>query len=362
MKLSRSSWLLGLTVLSVLGSDLPSPAVAASGPEGLVAYYPLNGGLALDASGNSFDGVLVGVEPATDRHGNQDSASFFDGTVSRIDLPLELMAGDDWEDGFTVTWWQDADFTTELRAVWRLEEDKWIQAFYNERQFGQGLCVALFHAGTWNSVCDADPPSIWAHYAFTYDGHDMQLFRNSSLLDTDVSLGIEDTSFLNRISGVSQLLDADFIGRIDEFRIYDRPLGNAEIVTVFLDSLTCSGFLSPLDFFPVTVRKNRALPLKAVLADDSGNSVSGERILALPVLQVLFDPAGGGEAVDVTDEAFPAGQGTDGNQFVFSDGLWRFNLKTKNYSAAGTYTMTMVSGDESEYFVEGCSAQFVIDP
>ena len=79
-------------------------------------------------------------------------------------------------------------------------------------------------------------------------------------------------------------------------------------------------------------------------------------ILALPVLQVLFDPSGDGDAIDVTNEAFPAGQGTDGNQFVFSDGLWRFNLKTKNYSAAGTYTTTMVSGDETEYLVEGCSA------
>ena len=126
--------------------------------------------------------------------------------------------------------------------------------------------------------------------------------------------------------------------------------------------VTCSGFQSPLDAGPVTVGKNRALPLKAELFDGGGLALSDLDILALPVLQVLFDPAGGGDAVDVTDEASPAGQGTDGNQFVFSDGLWRFNLKTKNYSAAGTYSMTMVSGDESEYLVEGCSAQFVIDP
>ena len=124
----------------------------------------------------------------------------------------------------------------------------------------------------------------------------------------------------------------------------------------------CSGFQSPFDAGPVTVRKNRALPLKAELFDEEGLALSDLDIMALPVLQVLFDPAGGGDAIDVTDEAFPAGEGTNGNQFVFSDGLWRFNLKTKNYSAAGTYAMTMVSGDEAEYFVEGCSAQFVIDP
>lgn len=126
--------------------------------------------------------------------------------------------------------------------------------------------------------------------------------------------------------------------------------------------LHCSGFQSPLDAGPVTVQKHRALPLKAEIIDVNGLPLSDFDIQALPVLQVLFDPAGGGDAIDVTDDALPAGEGTDGNQFAFSDGLWRFNLKTRSYSAPGTYTITMLSGDESEYFVEGCSAQFVIDP
>jgi hypothetical protein len=39
-----------------------------------------------------------------------------------------------------------------------------------------------------------------------------------------------------------------------------------------------------------------------------------------------------------------------------------FNLKTKNYSAAGTYTTTMESGDTDEYLVDPtCTGSFVID-
>ena len=62
----------------------------------------------------------------------------------------------------------------------------------------------------------------------------------------------------------------------------------------------------------------------------------------------MFESAGGGAAVDVTDDALPAGFGTDGNEFEYNLGVqvWQYNLKTKDYTAAGTYTITIVSGDD----------------
>jgi hypothetical protein len=87
----------------------------------------------------------------------------------------------------------------------------------------------------------------------------------------------------------------------------------------------------------------------------------GGDIIALPVIQVFF-ASGVGPAVDVTDQALSAGQGTPGNQFVFSGSKWQFNLETKNYTAAGTYTITMASGDSDEYTINPtCTAQFVIE-
>jgi len=78
------------------------------------------------------------------------------------------------------------------------------------------------------------------------------------------------------------------------------------------------------------------------------------------LIQVIFEN-GVEPAEDVTDDALPAGAGTDGNQFEFLDSKWQFNLKTKNYSAAGTYTTTMESGDEAEYLIDPtCEATFVI--
>ena len=68
-------------------------------------------------------------------------------------------------------------------------------------------------------------------------------------------------------------------------------------------------------------------------------------------------------ALDVTSESLPAGQGTEGNQFVFtSEGKWQFNLKTTNYSALGTYTISIITGNSSEYIINpSCTATFVIE-
>lgn len=113
--------------------------------------------------------------------------------------------------------------------------------------------------------------------------------------------------------------------------------------------LSCVGFEAPMDAGPVRVLKNkkRALPLKAKLVDSvSGQQVTNVDISVPPVVQVSYAPDTGGSVINVTDEALPVGLGTEGNQFVFtSEGKWQFNLKTTNFNAPGTYTITMVAGD-----------------
>lgn len=127
------------------------------------------------------------------------------------------------------------------------------------------------------------------------------------------------------------------------------------------DLYTCLGFEAPMDSGPVTVKRSRALPLKAVLLD-SGVELTALDLPAPPVLQVNFAGLNSTTAVDVTDEAVPVGQGTEGNQFVYNEGLWRYNLRTDNYTSPGTYTVILTSGDSEEYGIDGCTAKFVILP
>lgn len=123
----------------------------------------------------------------------------------------------------------------------------------------------------------------------------------------------------------------------------------------------CIGFEPPMGEGAVKVKKNRVLPFKAELIDGLAFPVTDADIVAPPVIQVIFEPMVG-DAVDVSPDALPAGHGTEGNQFEFSNGKWQFNLKTRNYSAPGTYTVTMISGNEREYVIEStCTAVFVIE-
>ena len=124
---------------------------------------------------------------------------------------------------------------------------------------------------------------------------------------------------------------------------------------------SCAVFEPPMAMGPVKVKKNRVLPHKAELLDENGIPITDMDIVSPPVIQVMYDSGTAG-AVDVTEDALAAGQGMDGNQFEFHDNKWHFNLKTRNYTGVGTYTVIMVSGDESEYVIEPtCVAEFVIE-
>lgn len=137
-----------------------------------------------------------------------------------------------------------------------------------------------------------------------------------------------------------------------------------DIVTIpTAPSFTCVGFEPPMANSPVTVKKNRALPLKAEIFDADGIVLTAMDLTTVPVVQVLYDAGAGGEPVDVTEDVLSAGHGSEGNQFAFTEeGYWQFNLKTKNYSAPGTYIVQLETGDESEYVLEStCQTAFVIE-
>ncbi|MDS4057754.1 MAG: hypothetical protein RKP73_04195 [Candidatus Contendobacter sp.] len=126
-----------------------------------------------------------------------------------------------------------------------------------------------------------------------------------------------------------------------------------------VSAFKCPNFEPPMGNGPVTVKKNRVLPFKGTLLSDS-ILITNMDIIAPPVIQVLYD-SGEGDATDVTNYALPVGQGTEGNQFEFDGTWWHFNMGTKGYTSPGTYTVSMVSGDLTEYVINPtCTAQFII--
>lgn len=123
----------------------------------------------------------------------------------------------------------------------------------------------------------------------------------------------------------------------------------------------CVGFEPPLNQGPVTINMNRVLPFKADLFDGEGLVLTDELLSPPPVIQVHYDSGIEAAPIDVTADALTLGNGMEGNQFVFSGSQWKFNLKVKNYTGAGTYTVTMASGNDAMYRVAPtCTAQFIL--
>jgi hypothetical protein len=139
--------------------------------------------------------------------------------------------------------------------------------------------------------------------------------------------------------------------------MFNRALSQAEIQAIFTagsagkckavtTTYSCTGFEPPFDVPILLKRKvNRAIPLQMQLFSD-GTPITDSNIAgAAPVVNVTYS-AGGGPAVDVTDQLEPVGQSSEGNQFSYAlaAGDWVFNLGTKPYKAARTYSVTVAPG------------------
>ena len=235
--------------------------------------------------------------------------------------------------------------------------------------FAMGDGTALYGAVGTDGIADGS----FHHIAGVRVGTTLFLYVDGEMKATQTTPTLIDATSTNPLGIAGRERpdsDAYYTGIADEVALFDRALTAAEIRSVYeagsagmcnAPILSCSGFQSPMASGTVTARGNRALPLKAQLFDVDGFEMTDLNLVSPPVLQVIFLSATGSDAVDVTDDALPAGFGTDGNEFEFAvaDGIWQYNLKTKNYSAVGTYAITMVSGDESEYIIDPtCEAAF----
>lgn len=71
-----------------------------------------------------------------------------------------------------------------------------------------------------------------------------------------------------------------------------------------------------------------------------------------PVVTVTYTTISG-TGVNVTNELDPLGQSSSGNVFNFdsTSNTWWFNLATSPFTASGTYTVTLQSGDVNHYSV-----------
>ena len=206
--------------------------------DGLVAFWPFDGGSTLDFSGNHNDGEAIGAKQTSDRFGRPNHAYLFDGTDDSIAIAnspsLQIGTGD-----YTIAAWirsnvpfgygrifSKGSFGCTTGHMMRLGgENVWLQ------NASDGACHVFFGGkrvvadGAWHFVVGVVDRDVGA--AIYVDGalDAMQMIDTSAYdlsNDRDPTIGVAD-----------RMSQEFFSGKIDDVRICSKALSALEVGTLY---------------------------------------------------------------------------------------------------------------------------------
>ncbi|VFM96417.1 MAG: Concanavalin A-like lectin/glucanases superfamily protein [Candidatus Kentron sp. G] len=213
--------------------------------DGLVAYYPFNGN-ANDESGNGNDGTVNGATLTEDRFGNAGSAYSFNGIDNYIDCGNADILNIN--DTITLSAW--INHTTGEPINW---EDMFMKGNTTYGfQFNSGDDSFVFHLTTsgWKNLSSDIKPlaGVWYHVVGTYDGEQQKIYVDGVLKNIDTwseSINVTDDPLTIGYKVASD--NSYFNGVIDEVRIYNRPLSETEVQTLYNEGTNTSPTLTLLE-------------------------------------------------------------------------------------------------------------------
>jgi hypothetical protein len=209
----------------LLGLCLAAPARAAPPAPGLMAAYSFDeqsGGSVFDASGNGHAGVISGASWTTS--GRYGGALSFDGNDDSV---LLGSLGNFTQQGFTLEAWINKAGAKKDAAIlgsWTGSGPMlWIDHLAGNHR--------LTLAGDLSSYLDSGQtpdPGSWHHHAATWDGSTARYYIDGTQVASRTSSG-PGQSDTWRIGAYGSTPTGFFDGLIDDIRIYNRPLAEAEI-------------------------------------------------------------------------------------------------------------------------------------
>jgi hypothetical protein len=197
---------------------------------GLVAAYSFKEGAGTtvaDSSGNGNTGTISGATWTT--QGKFGSALAFNGSSSMV-----VINGSPSLNVSTAMTLEAWIYPTVNQSGWRTILQREVDAYFLNASNSSGARRPA-GGGTFNGVTSfvsgptASPLNTWTHVALTYDGTQLRLYVNGVQVATRATSGtIQTNSSPLRIGG-NVPYGEFFNGRIDEVRIYNRALSQAEL-------------------------------------------------------------------------------------------------------------------------------------
>jgi hypothetical protein len=182
-----------------------------------------SGATLIDRSGNNNHGVVTG---ATWTAGKYGSALSFSGSSNLVTIndsaSLRLTTA------FTLEAWVKA---TVVLVGWQDVIYKGIDEYYLEGNSWGGVAGGAATAGGGSQIVSNRSlvPGVWTHVALTYDGAVLKIYVDGSVHATEPASGSVVTSANPLTIGGDPIFGQFFQGAIDEVRIYNRALSEAQI-------------------------------------------------------------------------------------------------------------------------------------
>ena len=234
-----------------------SVSIAQNIEENLLLYYPFDGN-AEDASGNEYHADEYQVVYVTDRHGNPESAIYFNGVDSYINFPNLQELKPDLPVSFS--FWVRYDSNSYLdRELFNtsFEEDLSSGVFFNSQQstgrysisFGDGSANYTANTRRTYTTNMSIESGQWTNIvAVVETAANMKIYVNCRDFGGSFS-GTGGSLYYSNNPGSLGRHDRElnapanyFMGALDDFRYWDRALSSLEIETVCGSNLNLSDF------------------------------------------------------------------------------------------------------------------------
>jgi glucose/arabinose dehydrogenase/chitodextrinase len=215
-----------------------TPAVPVL-PAGLVAGYSFDAGSGssvVDVSGNGNTGVLTGGV-SWSPSGRYGGALSFNGSSGLVQVAASsslALSG-----AMTLSGWINPAAS---QSGWRTIVQRQVDAYFLNASNDTGPLrpsggATLGGTTRWVGGTTSSPVGSWTHVALTYDGSTLRLYVNGVQAATLAASGTIQSSSSPLWIGGNQPYGEYFNGLIDDVRVYNRALSQAEIQTDMATSL-----------------------------------------------------------------------------------------------------------------------------
>jgi len=198
----------------------------------LIAYWKFLSSLANDGTSNKPLAVTEGVEAyRSDRYGNPNASFSFNGATKLEESTLYKYFGD----GYTWNFWCYSD--VDVSAIFKELAIQW-----DGRLNGNGLYCAINNGNliinttsqtTPNLTTPLNPYLVWKMVTITLAENDLNVYIDGVFKNGTSNFNIGDASSPLKVGKSGFGTGREWNGGIDDFRVYDKILTQAEITALY---------------------------------------------------------------------------------------------------------------------------------